>query len=88
VLFAAANHFYASDMDEVAPHVGRGTAIYLPTAGGAFVCTVIGAKAGDGQSFLYARAVTWLDEKMLRDDQIPLRLASAADKSIAALLLE
>jgi hypothetical protein len=87
-LVAAANHFYGADMVEVAPHVGMNTAIYLPTGGGCFVATVVGAKAGGGQSFLYARAVTWLDEKMLRDDQIPLRLASAADKSVAALLLE
>jgi hypothetical protein len=86
-LFAAANHFYGADMIEVAPHVGKQSAVYLPTAGGAFVCTVVGAKAGGGQSFLYARAVTWIDDTMLRDDQQPLSKASAADKSVAALLL-
>jgi hypothetical protein len=87
-LFAAANRFYAADMSDVAPHVGRGTAIYLPAGRGCFVCTVVGAKAGGGQSFLYARAVTWINDTMLREDQVPLATAADAKKSVAALLLE
>jgi hypothetical protein len=86
-LFEAANHFYGADMAEVAPHVGRNTDIYLPAGGGAFVSTVIGARSG-GHSFLYARAATWVDETMLRADQIPLREAETADRSVAALLLD
>ena len=74
-LFAAANHFYASDMAEVMPHVGMQTAIYLPTAGGAFVCTVVGATSGK-QSLLYVRAATWIDETMLREvvDDLPFAI--------------
>jgi hypothetical protein len=48
---------------------------------------VIGAKSGTS-NFLYARAVTWINETMLRDDQRPLRLAETADRSVAALLLD
>jgi hypothetical protein len=86
-LFGAANHFYASDMAAVTPHVGRNTDIYLPTAGGAFVCTCIGARSG-ANKFLYARAATWIDGTMLRPDQRPLAKAEAADRSVAALLLD
>jgi hypothetical protein len=37
---------------------------------------------------LFARAVTWIDENMLRSDQMPLRAAESAENSIAALLLD
>jgi hypothetical protein len=86
-LFEAANHFYAADMVEVAPHVGRNTDVYLPSGGGCFVCTVVGARSG-GHSFLYARAATWIDETMLRADQTLLSKAESAEKSVAALLLD
>jgi hypothetical protein len=86
-LFEAANHFYATDMAAVTPHVGRGTSIYLPTDEGAFVCTVVGAKSS-GSHFLYARAATWVDRTMLRADQVPLPKAKTADRSVAALLLD
>jgi hypothetical protein len=45
-LFEAANYFYAADVAAVMPHVGGSTDIYLPTVGGCFVCTVIGASSG------------------------------------------
>jgi hypothetical protein len=86
-LFEAANHFYAADIGSVQPHVGRGTDIYLPAGGGMFVCTVIGARSGTA-FFLYARAGTWIDGTMLRDDQRPLLNAESAEKSVAALLLD
>jgi hypothetical protein len=86
-LFEAANRFHAADMMAVTPHVGRSTDIYLPTGGGAFVCTCIGARSG-ANNFLYARAATWVDSAMLRPDQVPLRKAETADRSVAALLLE
>ena len=84
-LFEGANRFHAADMAAV-PHVGRSTDIYLPTGGGAFVCTVVGARSGDNH-FLYARAATWVDSAMLRPDQVPLPKAGSAEKSVAALLL-
>jgi hypothetical protein len=87
-MFEAANHFYAADMAAVAPHVGRNTDIYLPSGGGAFVCTVVGARSSGGHNFLYARAATWVDGTMLRANQTPLREADAADRSVAALLLD
>jgi hypothetical protein len=87
-LFEAANHFHAADIGSVVPHVGSGTDIYLPTAGGAFLCTVVGAKSGGGKSFLYARAATWIDGTMLRADQVPLPKAKSEDQSVAALLLD
>jgi hypothetical protein len=87
-LFEAANHFYASDMAAVTPHVGKNTDIYLPSGGGCFVGTVVGAKSSGGHNFLYARAATWVDETMLRADQTLLPKAEAADRSVAALLLE
>jgi hypothetical protein len=87
-LFEAANHFNAADMDTVMSHVGRSPAdIYLPAGGGCFVCTVIGARRG-ANNFLYARAATWIDNTMLRPDQVPLTKAETADRSVAALLLE
>jgi hypothetical protein len=86
-LFEAANHFSAADRATVTPHVGRNTDIYLPSGGGAFVCTVVGAKSG-GNNFLYARAATWLEGTMLRADQVPLSKAESAEKSVAALLLD
>jgi hypothetical protein len=86
-LFEAANHFYAADMTAVKPHVGRQTDVYLPAGEGMFVCTVIGARSGT-KNFLYARAATWIDGTMLRPDQVPLPKAEAADRSVAALLLE
>jgi len=86
-LFEAANYFYAADMTAVTPHVGRGTNIYVPTGGGAFVGTVVGAKSS-GSHFLYARAATWLDRTMLRPDQVPLPKAETADRSVGALLLD
>jgi hypothetical protein len=84
----AANHFYGADMAAVTSHVGRNTDIYLPSGGGAFVGTVVGAKSSGGHNFLYARAATWVDRTMLRADQVPLREAKAADRSVAALLLD
>jgi hypothetical protein len=42
----------------------------------------------DPNKFLYARAATWVDETMLRPDQVPLREAEAAERSVAALLLD
>ncbi len=86
-LFEAANHFHAADMAKVTPHLGRGTDIYLPAGRGYFLCTVVGAKSG-GISFLYARAATWIEKKMLRPDQVPLPKAETADSSVAALLLD
>jgi hypothetical protein len=87
-LFEAANHFAAADIAEVKPHVGRGTDIYIPAGGGAFVCTVVGARSSGGHSFLYSRAATWIESTMLHADQTPLREAEAADGSVAALLLD
>ena len=92
-LFEAANHFYAADMDKVTPHVGRSTDIYLPTGGGCFVCTCIGARSGadrrsGSNNFLYARAATLLDGTMLHADQQPLPAADHAKNSVAALLLD
>jgi hypothetical protein len=86
-LFEAANWFYSADMTAVKPHVGRGTDIYLPAGGGAFVGTVVGAKSGTS-NFLYAPAATWIDETMVRPDRVPLSKAVTADKSVAALLLD
>ncbi|MGA7412638.1 MAG: hypothetical protein WBW33_19320 [Bryobacteraceae bacterium] len=86
-LFEAGNHFYAADLAEVTPHVGTGSDIHLPAGGGCFVCTVVGARSGGGQNFLYARAATWIDKTMLRGDQVPLRKAESEEKSVAALLL-
>ena len=86
-LFGAANHFAAADIAEVKPHVGRGTDIYIPAGRGCFVCTVVGARSG-ANKFLYARAATWVDEMMLHTDQVPLREAEAAERSVAALLLD
>jgi hypothetical protein len=48
---------------------------------------VVGARSG-ANKFLYARAATWIDGTMLRPDQRPLAKAEAADKSVAALLLD
>jgi hypothetical protein len=87
-LFEAANYFYSADMTAVQPHVGRGSDIYLPTAGGAFVGTVIGAKSSGGHGFLYARAATWIEEIKMRPDQTLLPKAESAEKSVAALLLD
>jgi len=86
-LFEAGNHFYAADVAAVSPHIGRNTDIYLPAGGGCFVCTCIGARSG-ANKFVYARAATWIDETMLRPDQVPLPKAETADRSVAALLLE
>jgi len=68
-------------MAAVKPHIG------MPTGGGVFVCTVVGARSGDNH-FLYARAATWVDSAMLRPDQVPLPKAGSAEKSVAALLLD
>jgi hypothetical protein len=86
-LFQAANYFNAIDVESVAPHVGKGTDIYLPAGSGCFVGTVIGARSGTS-NFLYARAATWIDGTMLHPDQTLLPKAEAADRSVAALLLE
>jgi len=74
------------DMMAVSPHVGMSTDIYLPTGGGAFVCTVVGARSGSN-NFLYARPATWVDSAMLCPDQVPLPKAGSAEKSVVALLL-
>jgi hypothetical protein len=87
-LFAAANHFYSADAAEVAPHVGVNTDVYLPAKGGAFICTVVGARSSGGNRFLYARAATWVEEEKLYTDQIPLPKARSEEESVAALLLD
>jgi hypothetical protein len=87
-LFEAANYFHGVDVAAVVPHVGKGSEIYLPAGGGVFLSTVVGAKAGGGQTFLYARAATWIEAVRLRPDQIPLVQAHDAKSSVAALLLE
>jgi hypothetical protein len=87
-LFEAAHRFYAADIAAVTPHVGRSTNVYLPAGDGCFICTVVGARSSGGNKFLYARAATWVAEAKLHADQIPLPKASAADKSVAALLLD
>jgi hypothetical protein len=86
-LFEAGLAFLAADHAAIVPHIGRSSSVYLPASDGAFAANVIGAKSPDGaKTYTYARARTWLESNMLRNEQTPLPRAATPEATVAVSL--
>jgi hypothetical protein len=86
-LLQATDHFLGAGTAIIAKHVETNEVCYLPCGPGLLLCSPIYCRTPQNKYFTYARARTWISERMVRPDQLPLPMATDAMASHALRLL-